>query len=337
MKLLLCDECGGKELLKMDGLYVCQSCGSKYIEEDIKKFSNMIDNFKDLAVFELETFNYASAKEYAIRILELDSKDDLGWFLRAISTNIEKLSISEYINLISKCLENANKENLDSKLIVYFENSFKDNMLNYINRFEELIVVTDESHLNVQTLNVILKETNEEIDKLISSTDDFDLDIYISLSLILFEISNIFINSLESYYETLYDDFIVSDESDESNSIQIDNNDYINKLKVPVNCILTSIDYYLKGINLLYNLATESEFSEFEIHNIGKNISELTSRIKSTIQRIIFDSFITTESSTNFKLVLIEEIRLSKFFSENQVIEMKSIFNEIIFIEDLLT
>ena len=37
MKQLVCEMCGGKDLIKQDGVFVCQSCGSKYSVEEAKK------------------------------------------------------------------------------------------------------------------------------------------------------------------------------------------------------------------------------------------------------------------------------------------------------------
>ncbi|MCL2207534.1 MAG: TFIIB-type zinc finger domain-containing protein [Fibromonadales bacterium] len=44
MKQLVCEMCGGKELVKQDGVFVCQSCGTKYSVEDAKKMMVTIDN-----------------------------------------------------------------------------------------------------------------------------------------------------------------------------------------------------------------------------------------------------------------------------------------------------
>ena len=40
MKQLTCEMCGGIELLKQDGVYVCQHCGTKYSVEEAKKMMN---------------------------------------------------------------------------------------------------------------------------------------------------------------------------------------------------------------------------------------------------------------------------------------------------------
>ena len=37
MKQLTCEMCGSTELLKQGGIFVCQTCGTKYSVEDAKK------------------------------------------------------------------------------------------------------------------------------------------------------------------------------------------------------------------------------------------------------------------------------------------------------------
>ena len=41
MKSMVCEMCGSNDIVKKDGLYVCQFCGTKYSVEDAKKM--MID------------------------------------------------------------------------------------------------------------------------------------------------------------------------------------------------------------------------------------------------------------------------------------------------------
>lgn len=52
MKQLTCEMCGGTDLMKQDGIFVCQSCGMKYSAEDAKKLiiegTVKIDNSKKL-------------------------------------------------------------------------------------------------------------------------------------------------------------------------------------------------------------------------------------------------------------------------------------------------
>lgn len=37
MKQLTCEMCGSTDLIKQDGVFVCQSCGCKYSVEEAKK------------------------------------------------------------------------------------------------------------------------------------------------------------------------------------------------------------------------------------------------------------------------------------------------------------
>lgn len=37
MKQLTCEMCGGTDLIKQDGVFVCQNCGMKYSAEEAKK------------------------------------------------------------------------------------------------------------------------------------------------------------------------------------------------------------------------------------------------------------------------------------------------------------
>ena len=46
MKQLVCEMCGGTELIKQDGMFVCQTCGTKYSVEEAKKM--MIEGTVDV-------------------------------------------------------------------------------------------------------------------------------------------------------------------------------------------------------------------------------------------------------------------------------------------------
>ena len=37
MKQIKCEMCGGNDLVKQDGVFVCQSCGCKYTLEEARK------------------------------------------------------------------------------------------------------------------------------------------------------------------------------------------------------------------------------------------------------------------------------------------------------------
>ena len=47
MKQLTCEMCGSTDLIKQDGVFVCQSCGCKYSVEEAKKM--MVEGTVDVS------------------------------------------------------------------------------------------------------------------------------------------------------------------------------------------------------------------------------------------------------------------------------------------------
>ena len=86
MKTMICEICGNDELIKTDGLFVCQSCGTKYSVEEAKKLlcdktvsvtvdeSDKIINWIDLARNAIKVGNCKESEEYCNKILEIDKK-----------------------------------------------------------------------------------------------------------------------------------------------------------------------------------------------------------------------------------------------------------------------
>ena len=52
MKQLTCEMCGGVDLIKQDGVFVCQNCGMKYSVEEAKKMSKyfIVDALTDYTI-----------------------------------------------------------------------------------------------------------------------------------------------------------------------------------------------------------------------------------------------------------------------------------------------
>ncbi len=70
MKASICEMCGSQELVEQNGMFVCQSCGTKYSPNDTKKLlmevdiSEKLDNYYILARCARETDNIPDAKKY---------------------------------------------------------------------------------------------------------------------------------------------------------------------------------------------------------------------------------------------------------------------------------
>ena len=137
MKPLTCEMCGSTEIVRKDGLYVCQACGTKYSIEDAKKMmadevvsikgTVIIDNTGELPNLiklgdsAIEAGNPQEALSYANRILELDSSLYRGWFLKMRATaglaTLQDLRSQEIISLGLKTIEHASSD--EEKIEVY--------------------------------------------------------------------------------------------------------------------------------------------------------------------------------------------------------------------------
>ena len=86
MKAMVCELCGSNDIVKQDGLYVCQHCGTKYSLEEAKKIMVEIDITKKLAnIYErarksIEVNDLAHAAEYYKEILDENPDDWEAYF-----------------------------------------------------------------------------------------------------------------------------------------------------------------------------------------------------------------------------------------------------------------
>lgn len=93
MKALTCEMCGSHDMIKKDGFYVCESCGTKYTTEEAKKLlveatvvideSNRVSNYLELARQALAAGNKENAEGYANRALEVDAENYEAWLIKA--------------------------------------------------------------------------------------------------------------------------------------------------------------------------------------------------------------------------------------------------------------
>lgn len=95
MKQLICEICGGTELLKQDGMFMCQSCGCRYSVEEVRKMvvegtvevagtvkvddTAKIDNYLALSQNAYDSRNGQTAIDYANKALEIDAKNPKAW------------------------------------------------------------------------------------------------------------------------------------------------------------------------------------------------------------------------------------------------------------------
>lgn len=143
MKQLTCEMCGSTDLVKQDGVFVCQSCGCKYSIEEAKKMmvegtvevsgtvkvdtSDELSNLYQLARRARNDNNAETAAKYYDLILV---KDPSSWeaafysvYYRALECKI--IQITSSVNSISNCLDSAlsliHEYSEDNKIEAYME------------------------------------------------------------------------------------------------------------------------------------------------------------------------------------------------------------------------
>lgn len=127
MKQLTCEMCGSTDLIKQDGVFVCQSCGTKYSIEEAKKMmvegtvevagtvkvddSSKIDNFFTMAENAYEAGNQKEAEQYCNKIIEIDPTHAEAWLLKGIVSGWQstgaKLRMDEFISCATNAFTNA--------------------------------------------------------------------------------------------------------------------------------------------------------------------------------------------------------------------------------------
>ncbi len=87
MKAMVCEMCGGNDVMKVDGAYVCQYCGTKYDIEEARKLIVTVsgpvtvdgvattDNLMDRAQEFFDKGDNVKALEYVNRVLDIDSRN----------------------------------------------------------------------------------------------------------------------------------------------------------------------------------------------------------------------------------------------------------------------
>ncbi len=129
LKHMKCEMCGGSDLVKQDGLFVCEHCGAKYSVEEAKKMmvesdgdivvsgtvkidnNSKLENLYTLARREYKNDNYSEALKYYEMIL---LEDPNNWepvfaisFIKTGRGNHEWENVASELDSFSKRLEEA--------------------------------------------------------------------------------------------------------------------------------------------------------------------------------------------------------------------------------------
>lgn len=134
MKQLTCEICGSTDVIKQDGVFVCQTCGCKYSAEDVKKMiiegtvdvsgstvkvddSARISNYLTMAENAYDASNKEEAESYCNKIIEIDSNNYKAWLLKGKAagwqSTLRKIRIEESVNCFTKAIDNAPEDEVD--------------------------------------------------------------------------------------------------------------------------------------------------------------------------------------------------------------------------------
>ena len=140
MKRLTCEMCGSTDLIKQDGVFVCQTCGCKYSIEEAKKMmvegtvdvsgstvkvdnSGLIDSYLQMAENAMNANNNEEAEKYANKIIEIDPHSYKAWLIKGNASGWQTTdrnnrypeSIINWSNAFSFAPDNE-KENLGTEI-----------------------------------------------------------------------------------------------------------------------------------------------------------------------------------------------------------------------------
>lgn len=127
MKQLTCEMCGSNDLLKQDGVFVCQTCGTKYSVEEAKKMmvegtvevkgtvkidtSNSLANYLEMAESAYNSKNKVEAEMYANKVIEIDPINYKAWLIKGQAagwqSTLANLRFGECITAFTNALNNA--------------------------------------------------------------------------------------------------------------------------------------------------------------------------------------------------------------------------------------
>lgn len=131
MKQLICEMCGSTDLLKQDGVFVCQICGTKYSVEEAKKMmiegtvdvsgstvkvdnTDQIKNFIEMAKSAYDADNKGEAEAYCNRIIEIDPQNYEAWLIKGKAagwqSTLARIRIDESVQCFSKAIDYAPEE-----------------------------------------------------------------------------------------------------------------------------------------------------------------------------------------------------------------------------------
>ena len=145
MKQLACEMCGSTDLAKENGFVVCQSCGTKYSNEEAQKLiiegaveihgkvtidkTDEIEALLERAFNFLEDGDWITANQYSEKVLDRDPKNARAYLAKLMA----ELSVRK-LEALKDCTKQFDDSKNYQKAIIFADDKLKD-LLNQMNLF----------------------------------------------------------------------------------------------------------------------------------------------------------------------------------------------------------
>ncbi|MDE7363897.1 MAG: tetratricopeptide repeat protein, partial [Ruminococcus sp.] len=133
MKQLTCEMCGSIDLLKQDGVFVCQTCGTKYSVEEAKKMmiegtvevsgtvkvdnTDKLKNYLEMAESAYQAGNKGEAETYCNRVIEIEPQNYKAWFMKGKvagwQSTLANVRFEESVQCFSKSIDYAPESEIE--------------------------------------------------------------------------------------------------------------------------------------------------------------------------------------------------------------------------------
>lgn len=154
MKRLACEMCGGTDLIKQDGVFVCQNCGMKYSVEDAKKM--MIEGTVDVKGT-VQVDNSAFVQKYltnANRALEKEDWEEVEKYYNMVEQNSPQNMEAVFFSSYGKAMLSLTDTD-------YFKREQKFKVLN-----RSMSVISDYYETTTENKEEVLRKISRYIKKM---------------------------------------------------------------------------------------------------------------------------------------------------------------------------
>lgn len=158
MKQLTCEMCGGTDLIKQDGVFVCQNCGMKYSAEEAKKM--MIEGTVDVQGT-VKVDNSAFVNKYlqnAHRALAKEDWEEVEKYYNMVEQNVPNNMEAVFFSSYGKAMLSLTDSD-------YFKRQQKFEVLN-----RSMSVISDYYELTTENKEEVLRKISNYIKKMYTIT-----------------------------------------------------------------------------------------------------------------------------------------------------------------------